>query len=430
MIRKQNMKTKILTLLTAWLFSTSVYAINVIDEVSEQYVKLVLALGEHDSSYVDAYYGPKEWQRMASSKKMALTKIILAAQNLRELLKNEFAKDEMLKLRLNYLQVQLSALHARAEMLNGKKMDFDQQSLALYDTEAPHFELSKFDNILQALDELLPGDEPLVTKAKKFNDQFIIPKDKLSAVFDVAIKACRDRTRVFVELLKNESFQLEFVTDKPWSGYNWYKGNSFSLIQINTEHPIYISRAIDLGCHEGYPGHHTYNALLEANLVKKRGWKEFTVYPLFSPQSLIAEGSANYGIELAFPGDEKINFEKESLFPVAGIDPSLANSYQQYAKLASKLKYVDNELARQYINGQINRSEAIKLVQKYTLVGPKKAAQRIDFWDTYGAYVINYNWGKDMVKNWVESAPDQSPQGRWKRFSKLLSSPRLPSTLN
>lgn len=367
---------------------------------------------------------------MASSRKMPLTKIILIAKNLRELIKQQSANEEMSKLRLNYLQVQLSALHARAEMLNGKKLDFDQQSLALYDTEAPHFKLGKFDAILEELDKLLPGDEPLIEKAQKFNEQFVIPKDKLSAVFDIAIMACRDRTRGFVELLENENFQLEFVTDKPWSGYNWYKGNSFSLIQVNIEHPIYISRAIDLGCHEGYPGHHTYNALLEANLVKKRGWKEFTVYPLFSPQSLIAEGSANYGIEMAFPGDEKINFEKKYLFPVAGIDPSLADSYQKYDRLAGKLKYVGNELARLYLNGQIDKTEAIKLVQKYTLVGPKKAAQRIAFWDTYGAYVINYNWGKDMVKNWVEAGQDQSPEGRWKRFAKLLSSPLLPSTLN
>ncbi len=424
------MKNKLIILLVAWLLSTPVFAISIVDEVSEQYVKLVLALGEHDPSYVDAYYGPKEWQEKAKSNKMALAKIMLVAQNLQALLRDQSSNDEMAKLRLNYLQTQLSSLQARADILNGKKLDFDEQSLALYDTEAPHFELSKFDLILQQLDKLLPGDEPLIDKAKKFNHQFIIPKDRLSKVFEIAIKACRERTRVFVELVKNENFQLEFVTDKPWSGYNWYKGNSFSLIQVNTEHPIYISRAIDLGCHEGYPGHHTYNALLEANLVKKRGWKEFTVYPLFSPQSLIAEGSANYGIEMAFPGDEKILFEKEMLFPIAGINPSLAERYQEYAKLTATLKYVGNELARLYINGKIDKQEAIKLVQKYTLVGEKKAAQRIDFWDTYGAYVINYNWGKDMVKNWVESGSDQSRKGRWKRFAKLLSSPRLPSTLN
>ena len=43
-----------------------------------------------------------------------------------------------------------------------------------------------------------------------------------------------------------------------------------------------------------------FNMLLEKNLVRDRGWHEFSVYPLFSPQSLIAEGTANYGIDIAF----------------------------------------------------------------------------------------------------------------------------------
>jgi len=69
---------------------------------------------------------------------------------------------------------------------------------------------------------------------------------------------------------------------------------------VNVEHLIAISHTIDLGCHEGYLGHHTYNALLEKNLSQQRSCIEYSEYPLCSPQLLIAEGSANYGIELAF----------------------------------------------------------------------------------------------------------------------------------
>ena len=29
--------------------------------IAEQYVKLVLAVGQHDADYVDAFYGPAEW---------------------------------------------------------------------------------------------------------------------------------------------------------------------------------------------------------------------------------------------------------------------------------------------------------------------------------------------------------------------------------
>jgi hypothetical protein len=402
----------------------------VLKEISEQYVKLVLAMGNHDPAYVDAYYGPKEWAENAKQKQIPLKNIIIASKFLIDNLEGAYVEDEMINLRLRYLDVQLSALHSKAIMLkNELRLDFDQESKVLYNTQAPSKKLSDFDPILAQLDKMLPGNLPLAEKANAFKSQFIIPKEKLQQVFDIAIAECRKRTQVYIDLLQEENFKLEFVTDKPWSGYNWYKGNSFSLIQVNTELPIYISRAIDLGCHEGYPGHHTYNALLEANLVKKRGWVEFSVYPLFSPQSVIAEGTANYGIEMAFPGNEKVEFEKKALFPVAGIDPKLADSFAAFTQLTSQLSYAGNEVARLYLNKKIERDAAVELLQKYTLVSPQKANQRVDFYDTYGAYVINYNWGKELVKQWVESGEDQSIKGRWKRFSQLLASPRLPSTL-
>jgi len=135
-----------------------------------------------------------------------------------------------------------------------------------------------------------------------------------------AIAEARKRTLTHYKLPAKESFSLEYVTDKPWSGYNWYKGNYTSVVQINTDTKIFIDRAIDVGSHESYPGHHVYNTLLEQKLYHDRGYVEVSLYPLFSPQSLIAEGSANYGIEVAFPGDEKVKFAKNVLLPLAGLD--------------------------------------------------------------------------------------------------------------
>ena len=40
--------------------------------IAEQYVKLVLALGQHDADYVDAFYGPPEWKTDAGQQKMPL----------------------------------------------------------------------------------------------------------------------------------------------------------------------------------------------------------------------------------------------------------------------------------------------------------------------------------------------------------------------
>ena len=142
----------------------------------------------------------------------------------------------------------------------------------------------------------MPGKGELSKRVNDYKNQFIIPKEKLDTVFKAAISECRKRTLQHIKLPSNENFKVEYVTNKAWSGYNWYKGNSFSLIQVNTDLPIYIERAVDLAAHEGYPGHHVYNTLLEQNMYRKNGWVEFCVYPLNSPESLIAEGSANYGI--------------------------------------------------------------------------------------------------------------------------------------
>ena len=38
-------------------------------------MKLVLALGQHDADYVDAYYGPPEWRKEAEAAKRPLAEI-------------------------------------------------------------------------------------------------------------------------------------------------------------------------------------------------------------------------------------------------------------------------------------------------------------------------------------------------------------------
>ena len=81
---------------------------------------------------------------------------------------------------------------------------------------------------------------------------------------------------------------------------------------------------------------------------------EFTVYPLFSPQSLIAEGTANFGIEVAFPGAERVRFERDRLYPLAGLDPATAGKYYDMLQAwLDALSYAGNEAARKYLNGAI-----------------------------------------------------------------------------
>jgi hypothetical protein len=410
------------------------------DRIAEDYVRLVLHVGPHDPDYVDAYYGPPEWKKAADAAKQPLDAILARAASLSDALAREAKPpDELSQLRLHYLRRQLAALSARVRMLTGERLSFDQESQALYDAVAPSLPESHFQTALDGLEKRFPGDGPLVARYEAFRRDFVIPRDKLDGVFRTAIRACRDRTVAHIALPAAERFTVEYVTNKSWSGYNWYQGGFRSLIQVNTDLPIYIDRAIDLACHEGYPGHHVYNVLLEKHLVRDRGWIEFTVYPLFSPQSLIAEGTANFGIEVAFPGRERVEFERTVLFPAAGLDPARAAEYYEVQALVEQLSYAGNEAARRYVNGEIDVARAAAWLERFALMPRDRAAQRVRFFDQYRSYVINYNLGKDMVRRYIESrvAPSspgggrtaQQPARRWEEFERLLSSPRLPSGL-
>lgn len=430
----------------AWLLGAMVAAAGVVGAaqakpdpyraVAEKYVHLVLAVGQHDADYVDAFYGPPEWRKAAEAAKTPLASIDASAADVEKELSAIAVKPdpkdaEMWTLRRQYLSRQLASLRSRVAMLQGSKLTFDQESLALYDAVAPVIPESEFERVLKQLSAKLPGDGSLIERYDRFKQDFIIPKARLDRVFKEAIRGCRSRMPGVVNLPVEERFTVEYVTNKSWSGYNWYQGNFRSLIQVNTDLPIYIDRAVDLACHEGYPGHHVYNALLEKHLVKDRGWIEYTVYPLFSPQSLIAEGTANYGIEVAFAPADRLRFESDVLFPLAGLNASRAAEYYGVLALVDRLSYAGNEAARQYLDGKIDRSAAIAWLEKYAMYTRPRAEQRLKFIEQYRSYVINYNLGKDLVRAYVEkrSGRDRTPQRRWREFAALLSSPRLPSGL-
>jgi hypothetical protein len=401
--------------------------------VAERYTRLVLAMGQHDRDYVDAYYGPPAWQEEEAAAKRPLAVIQAEADSLLRVLPAlaPSGGDETLRLRHRYLVRQLEAVRARAAMLGGQRFTFQDEARALYDAEVPRVPESEFREVLARLNELIPGTDPLPQRVERYRRQFVIPRERLDTVFRTAVAESRRRTLQHVRLPENESFTIEYVTGKSWSAYNWYQGNARSLIQVNTDLPIFIDRALDLAAHEGYPGHHVYNALLEQHLVRERGWTEFTVYPLFSPQSLIAEGSANFGIEVAFPGPERLAFERDVLFPLAGLDPARAAEYAQVRELLSRLSYADNEAARRYLDGEITREQAAAWLQEFALSSPERAQQRLGFIDQYRSYVINYNLGRDMVRRFVDARGGTAdhPDRRWEVFSGLLSSPRLPSGL-
>lgn len=398
---------------------------NSLDEIATAYVKLGLDIGRYDPDFVDAYYGPDSLkpqtpQAATSPAKAFLIKADSLIEQLQQLKKD--ALNDTLVTRVHWLTDQLVAYKRRVKIYSGERADFDLESKELFGVVAPHYDETYFKNIVASLDTVLPGKAAIAERFQQLASHFIIPKDKLDTVFKTALAVSRQRTLANYRLPETEKFSLEYVTGKPWSGYNWYQGNYESRIQLNTDIDIYIERAIDVASHESYPGHHVYNMLLEENLYRGRGWKEISLYPLFSPQSLIAEGSANYGIEVAFPGDDKIEFAKNVLLPLAGLDTTGISLYFKVLDMRSKLGFVKNEVARGLINKTMTEETALEWLMQYGLTNKEVAGKSISFIKKYGSYVINYNYGQQLVKNYIEAREGEHKTAakRWEVFGDLL----------
>lgn len=403
-----------------------------ISSAARAYVKLALAVGAHDPDYIDAYFGPEEWKSEVEQQQLSLQEIAKnASSELKALQKLDISGlDPLSVLRHRHLVRQFESLLVRVQLLDGAKLSFDDESLALYDAVAPHQPASHFQKILDQLEGLLPGTGSLNDRYTIFKQNFQIPEDKIDPVFQAAVTECRKRTKQHMDLSENETFTIEYVKDKPWAGYNWFKGGGKSVIQLNVSLPVYIDNAIDLACHEGYPGHHVYNILREKELLEKRKWVEFSIYPLFSPLAFIAEGTANYGIDVAFPGNERVAFETSVLFPLSGLDPARAQDYYKVKALTDQLSYAVNEAARSYLDGEISREETIQWLRQYAMMPPERADNRMQFIEKYRTYVVNYNLGKDLVKDYIESKTENADaEKRWREFEKLILTPILPSDL-
>lgn len=404
------------------------------NDIAVGYVKLVLEAGKYDPDFVDAYYGPPEWKPAEDGLKIdsaAFNKLNSTADSLLNQLEDlsSFKATDLETLRYKFLYKQLLAVKAKLFMMNGGRFPFDQESKALYDAVSEVKTEDFFQQTLDELNDILPGKGNIEQRLNEFKKSFIIPKEKIEEVFKAAINECRLRTAKYINIPVGETFEIELVSSQPWGAYNWYKGNLRSLIQINTDLPKYINDAVGTAAHEGYPGHHLYNILLEEAFVKKREWMEFSVYPLFSPQSLIAEGTAVYGEEILFPPGERMKFEKEVLFPLAGIDAKDAELYYRVEELKEKLGYAGVTAAKNFLDNLWTRDQTVRWLQKYQLRTIESADKFVSFIEKYRSYVINYSAGNDLIKNYIErrGGSAKNLNRSWELFELLVTLPQTPS---
>ena len=406
-----------------------------LDDIARNYVRLVLEIDAHEPGYVDAYFGPAAWRDEARANPRGQNALKQEADRLKAALASYLAgnqagdqnQDAEQAQRAKVLFANISSARFRLEMIGGAHANFADEAERLFALRPLLKPLKDYDAILARIDAFVPGEGALADRVEAFRAQYEIPDNRLRTVMEAAIAECRKRTVSHIALPKDENFRMEMVRGKSWSAYNYYQGQNQSVIQVNTDLPVLVGEALVLGCHEGYPGHHV-QGIFNERAYRERGWAEYSVAPLYSPASPLNEGGADFGVDLAFPGPQRIQFEARVLYPLAGLDPATAARFDDLRKAMAELDGAALTICQMYLDGAVSRSEAVGLLQRYQLVARDVAEQSIVFDEQYRSYVINYASGEDVVRAYVDRS-GEGEEARWAAYERVISRPTLPSDL-
>ncbi len=399
-----------------------------LDRIAQDYVHLQLEIGTYDDIYIDNYFGPPEWRTAAKAKPRSLQALHLEAERLLKDLKAVSTEklEPPIQRRQAYLEGHLRAASLYAAMLGGRRTSFMEEVETLFGIKPKLQPLEYYDGLLERIGSLVPGPDPLAARLQRAFSQRMIPTDRLKAVMNAASKECRQRTLAHIDLPAGEVFNLKLATGVVWSGAIIYEGDYRSTIQINAGYPVPLYRAVELGCHEGYPGHHTHAALIDRELVRKQGWIEHSVIPTIGPFGLIAEGGASCAPYLAFSPDELGRFERETLVPLAGLPPADDRMLRQLHEETRKLQGARLTIGQIYLDKKIGRDRAVELMAHYQATTPDRAEQIMSAIDKYRTYIVNYVLGEEVVCKRFAALGGNS-EAAWQLMYKLLSEPTLPS---
>jgi hypothetical protein len=367
-----------------------------------EYIRLAVALGERDPQSLDYYYGPAEWVGGIKKNPPSFAEIAKEAQQLSATVGQGFLKE------------QIRAVGVRASMLAGKRLPFDEEAAQLFGlTHRPRVNESKMERVRSEIATMLPGAGSLAARYYAFEARLIVPENHMRAVMDAAVKECRARTIAHLMLPADEGVETGWVHDKPWSAFSLYQGGSHSRVQWNADFGLTVDRALQLACHETYPGHHVHSLLIDQTLVKKAGRLEFMVQPTFSPQSFLSESLASYAAELAFTPEEREQFQRDVLYPIARIDPAQATREFKIARLMEEVELSQVDIARDFIDRRLEFTRAAEKLEQEALMS--HAEGTLKYLNQYRSYMLGYTAGKTLARLCFEQSSD-----RWQLLRQLL----------
>ncbi|MGH2618795.1 MAG: hypothetical protein ACRDJC_26500, partial [Thermomicrobiales bacterium] len=286
-----------------------------LDRFGQDYARLAFGVERHVPGFIDAWLGSDDTRAALDTDPAPAPGQLVAAA--RDLLSRIPAMDVPASRRA-YLAKQVEAMLANARRAAGEEIPYREEVRLLFDIDPQPTPEAIYDAAIADLDHLLPGDGPVAERMIAWRQGFTISPETARRVVDVILPELRERTLDFVPLPAGESIELRMVSDRPWSGYNWYLGDGHSRVDLNTDLPIYAYRLTDLLAHEGYPGHHTEHALKE-RLYTEEGLGEHALQLINTPECLISEGIATVAENMLFSPEELVRFRRERVYPAAGI---------------------------------------------------------------------------------------------------------------
>ncbi len=369
-----------------------------LDALAQEYVRLATGTASIDAGYVDIYFGPPALDSRAKRSQPELAQLVQQTNALQQRLAELKAPE--LSARKTHLADKAARLSELLDIASAaNKPSFNEELQRLYGISLSSDSNDQQTN-LDALQELLPGRGTLAFRVAAFRNRLVIPADKRKAVFEAALAECKRRTLEHWDLGSNEQLTIEWSRDVP-AAWHQYLGNSSSLLKINDLSIAFLDSAIDIACHEGYPGHHAQYVLIEQQPAVG---VEDTVTLLRSTEAVILEGAANYGIELAFSPDQKMQFERDVLAPIAGITIPDETQYLAFGRLMDRAAVAIPAIVQEYYDGEIAFNEATFRLERDAMVASSSAL--LEYIDKYGTYSIGYTYAESKIRSAAEASPN------------------------
>jgi len=375
----------------------------------ERYLELCLRLGRHVDGLVDAYYGPQEIaERVDAEELRDPAALVQDADSLLEQVDDD------------WLGAQLVGLETVASKLAGEDVAYEDEVERCYGVRPDWVSEESFEAAHGELDDLLPGDGSLAERYQVWREEDALDGESLVGVYDSMLADFRERAKALFGLPEGESVEVEYVSDEPWSAFNYYQGGLRSRIAVNTDATLIPDFVLELATHEAYPGHHAEHAWKEQIHVVEGGRLEESALMVGTPSSLVSEGVASLASEILLGGEaEQVTAEHVDGTGVR-YDPELS---QRVKEAIRPLAYVGGNIALLVHTRGSSEEDAIEYSMQWALRSRKRAEQSVRFITDplWRSYVTTYTAGYDLCRDWVDGDLD--------RFKRLLTEQLTPADL-